>query len=134
MDVVLDQCHSKSHVYVNSYDRARILEEYRLKRSSTVFVDTISLHMSLNGMSGGQVCVGSLVGWGCGVFTQYRVSLQRNMWRKLKKEAHESGQDSDEKWVGMTSMNSLQDVYSLYCNADLAKVLQTFVYVHVGEH
>lgn len=51
------------------------------------------------------------------------------MWRKLKKEAQESGQTSDEKWVGMTSMNSLRDIYSLYCNADLAKVLQPFFYV-----
>lgn len=63
-------CEFHRLVCLHSYDRARILEEYRLKRSPTVFVDTISLHMSLNGMSGGQVCARV-----CGVFNQCRVIL-----------------------------------------------------------
>ena len=102
------------------YDRARILEEYDLEQSRTSFMDTMSLHVAVNGMC----------------------SQQRPTWMKHKKnrELREriAGQtedvalaellsnsairhDEEELWVERSSINSLRDVAKFHLNITIDK-------------
>lgn len=117
------------------YDRARIKEEYSTERTTTRFLDTLSLHVATRGIT----------------------SVQRPPWlkyRKNKKEqqtmdqeareafldiAHETGDDLlrqsiaewteslnvDEgqvnTWKDTTAANSLADVAQLYCGTQMDK-------------
>ena len=74
-----------------SYDRARCKEQYDLKVSGTRFVDTMSLHIAVSGMT----------------------SEQRSVKAKT-----ESGEGATPLWTLETSRNNLQDVYKLYCGPD----------------
>ena len=90
-----------------SYDRARCREQYDLESTPTRFLDTMSLHIAVSGMTSGQ--------------------------RSLKSKSNSS--DSTEEmpgWVAHTSMNNLQDVYQLYCGPDVAplKKAKRDVFVH----
>lgn len=77
-----------------SYDRARVREQYDLEQSSLRFLDTMSLHVAVSGVT----------------------SYQRAML-KSKKE-HDL---NDLNWISQTSLNSLQEVYKLYCQRELSK-------------
>ena len=102
------------------YDRARIQEEYVLKQSRNFFVDTMSLHVAVNGMC----------------------SRQRPTWMKHRKAreiqdqiaASDEGADLsalldsqgnvDEEadlWVGRSSVNSLRDVAKFHCGITIDK-------------
>lgn len=76
-----------------SYDRARIREQYWLERTGTRFVDTMSLH----------VCVGGLT------------SYQRAVLKSGK------GDEEDEAWMSQSSLNNLSDVHQLYCGKPVEK-------------
>ncbi|CAB4058351.1 POLG [Lepeophtheirus salmonis] len=70
-----------------AYDRARIKEEYRLvQKSRTRFLDTMSLHITVSGMT---------------------------VEQRALKAKNDSVLLND--WVDKTSMNNLSDVYKLYC-------------------
>lgn len=75
-----------------SYDRARVKEQYLLKNSGLRFFDTMSMH----------VCIGGVT------------SYQRAM---LKTKV--AVDDSD--WREYSSLNSLKEVYKLYCKKELSK-------------
>ncbi|KAI2612502.1 DNA polymerase family A [Hypoxylon fragiforme] len=100
------------------YDRARILEEYNLKQSRNSFIDTMSLHVAVNGMC----------------------SQQRPTWMKHKKNrelreriAKETDnielanllavdrEDEEELWVERSSINSLRDVAQFHLNVTIDK-------------
>ncbi|PTB67885.1 DNA polymerase gamma [Trichoderma citrinoviride] len=101
------------------YDRARILEEYDLKQTRTGFLDTMSMHVAVNGMC----------------------SRQRPTWMRFKKNREErervASQDPDqgivellsnrsmheeeELWVEKSSINSLRDVAKFHLNATIDK-------------
>ncbi|KAK9875775.1 hypothetical protein WA026_009568 [Henosepilachna vigintioctopunctata] len=76
-----------------SYDRARIKEQYWLERSGTRFIDTMSLHISVSGVTSYQ-----------------RILLKSN---KIEEE--------DESWKTVSSLNSLVEVYNLYCKKKMSK-------------
>ncbi|KAK5683982.1 DNA-directed DNA polymerase gamma mip1 [Elasticomyces elasticus] len=104
-----------------SYDRARIKEEYSLQQTSTFFVDTMSLHVAVNGMC----------------------SRQRPSWTKARKarefqdevsaseeyeglsslvSSGEGGMEQEEDlWVGRSSANSLRDVAKFHCGITVDK-------------
>jgi DNA polymerase gamma 1 len=107
------------------YDRARIAEEYNLIQSKNFFVDTMSLHVAVNGMC----------------------SRQRPTWMKHQKNRElrdqianseesadlsillESGNMSDEEeelWVGRSSVNSLRDVAKFHCGITIDKQQREF--------
>lgn len=71
-----------------SYDRARVKEQYWLAGTGTRFVDTMSLHVCVSGVT----------------------SYQRAML-KAKREMPEE----DLVWSNQSSLNSLAEVYRLYC-------------------
>ena len=102
------------------YDRARISEEYDLRQSRNFFLDTMSLHVAVNGMC----------------------SRQRPTWMKHKKNrdlrakiASESNsvelatllenkmlsEEEEELWVGRSSVNSLRDVAKFHCDVTIDK-------------
>ena len=102
------------------YDRARVFEEYSRSQSKNFFLDTMSLHVAVNGMC----------------------SRQRPTWMKHKKNrdfrdkvASESNsvelsallennmlsEEEEELWVGRSSINSLRDVAKFHCNVTIDK-------------
>ncbi|KAI1393825.1 DNA polymerase family A [Hypoxylon trugodes] len=100
------------------YDRARVLEEYDLKQSRNSFLDTMSLHVAVNGMC----------------------SQQRPTWMKHKKTrelreriAEETDnaelanllasnrEEEEELWVERSSVNSLRDVAKFHLNVTIDK-------------
>lgn len=102
------------------YDRARIIEEYDVQQSKNFFLDTMSLHVAVNGMC----------------------SRQRPTWMKHKKnrdmrdritsesnsvelsallENKALSEEEEELWVGRSSINSLRDVAKFHCNVTIDK-------------
>ncbi|KAH1026959.1 DNA polymerase subunit gamma-1, mitochondrial [Dendroctonus ponderosae] len=79
-----------------SYDRARIKEQYWLKRTGTRFLDTMSMH----------VCVSGL--------TSYQ--------RAVTKSANFT--EDDDSWKNNCSLNNLADVHNLYCGTKLNKEIR----------
>lgn len=110
------------------YDRARILEEYSVQQSKNFFLDTMSLHVAVNGMC----------------------SRQRPTWMKHKKNrelrdkiAEETDnvelatllnnrsltEEEEELWVGRSSVNSLRDVAKFHLDVTIDKAQRE----HFGE-
>ncbi|KAG4433168.1 DNA-directed DNA polymerase gamma mip1 [Cadophora sp. M221] len=102
------------------YDRARIAEEYDIKQSKNSFLDTMSLHVAVNGMC----------------------SRQRPTWMKHRKNrelrdkiAGETDnaelatllgnkaltEEEEELWVGRSSVNSLRDVAKFHLDISIDK-------------
>ena len=102
------------------YDRARTREEYSLAQSKNYFMDTMSLHVAVNGMC----------------------SRQRPTWMKQRKardmrddiaSSEESAdldalirsgsipEEEEHLWVGRSSVNSLRDVAQFHCGITLDK-------------
>ncbi|CAK7237585.1 DNA-directed DNA polymerase gamma mip1 [Sporothrix bragantina] len=103
------------------YDRARVLEEYDLQQSRNAFLDTMSLHVAVNGMC----------------------SQQRPTWMKHKKnrelrdriaketDSFELSQllqnnnamhaEEEELWIDRSSVNSLRDVAKFHLNIAMDK-------------
>jgi len=102
------------------YDRARIAEEFAMKQSKNNFLDTMSLHVAVNGMC----------------------SRQRPTWMKHRKNrelrdkiAGETDnaelatllgnkaltEEEEELWVGRSSVNSLRDVAKFHLDVTIDK-------------
>ncbi|XP_011197773.2 DNA polymerase subunit gamma-1, mitochondrial [Bactrocera dorsalis] len=75
-----------------SYDRARLREQYLIEDTGVRFVDTMSLHISVSGIT----------------------SYQRALLKSRKETDPE-----DEEWQAQSSLNSLVDVHRLYCGGEL---------------
>lgn len=121
---------SKSRVVVGhnvGYDRARVLEEYDLAQSRNGFLDTMSLHVAVNGMC----------------------SRQRPTWMKHRKarnlrdeiagsedgaelhtllQSDASSEDIEEEhlWIGRSSVNSLRDVAQFHCGITIDKARREY--------
>lgn len=92
----LNDYHRKPKIIVGhnvSYDRLRIKEQYWLNSTGTRFLDTMSLHICVSGVT----------------------SYQRAVLKSDKKE------EQDEAWQHCSSLNSLSDVHKLYCDSYLDK-------------
>ena len=119
---------SKARIVVGhniGYDRARVKEEYSLQQSRNFFIDTMSLHVAVNGMC----------------------SRQRPTWMKHKKNRdlrdkmsgdHNSvelqtmlenkmlSEEEEELWVGRSSINSLRDVAKFHCGVTIDKTQRDY--------
>ncbi|TKA60418.1 hypothetical protein B0A55_12715, partial [Friedmanniomyces simplex] len=109
------------------YDRARIKEEYDLKQSRNFFLDTMSLHVAVNGM-----CSRQRPSW-----TKARKA--REFQDKLSQDDEYEGlgslvnggssaagmgglmEEEEEPWVGRSSANSLRDVAKFHCGISIDK-------------
>lgn len=86
-----EQSGSKPRIVVGhnvSYDRARVREQYRLQDSGTRFLDTMSMHVCVSGVT----------------------SYQRAMLKAKREMPNE-----DLAWSQYSSLNSLLEVHRLYC-------------------
>lgn len=95
------------------YDRKRVKEEYHIEKSNNFFLDTMSLHIAVNGMC----------------------SRQRPQWMKLnkKKSAKPSAEQTtpeeedsaldieDNPWFHRSALNNLADVSLLHCGIEMDK-------------
>jgi DNA polymerase gamma 1 len=107
------------------YDRARVLEEYSVNQSANFFLDTMSLHVAVNGMC----------------------SRQRPTWMKHKKNrelrdkiagetenvelatllgSRAFTDEEEELWVGRSSVNSLRDVAKFHLDVTIDKAQRDF--------
>ncbi|KAI4132634.1 MAG: hypothetical protein LQ338_000574 [Usnochroma carphineum] len=102
------------------YDRARIAEEYDLRQSRNFFLDTMSLHVAVNGM-----CSRQRPTW-------MKHKKARDMRDKIMNESNSVGlaallgnkmltDEEEELWVGRSSVNSLRDVAKFHCNVTIDK-------------
>ncbi|KAJ8865903.1 hypothetical protein PR048_033426 [Dryococelus australis] len=78
-----------------SYDRSRVKEQYWLQQTATRFLDTMSLHVCVSGV------------------TSYQRALLKS------KEEHDEAEL--EKWRENASLNSLSEVHKLYCGTEVDK-------------
>ena len=80
------------------FDRSFIAEEYELKSSTTRFLDTMSLHIAVSGVTSDQ-----------------RAQLIK--MKALLKKQNDADIEEDipkQKWMNETSMNSLKDLHKFY--------------------
>ncbi|KAI1946588.1 DNA-directed DNA polymerase gamma mip1 [Ophidiomyces ophidiicola] len=122
---------SRSRIIVGhniGYDRARVLEEYDLTQSRNFFLDTMSLHVAVNGM-----CSQQRPTW-------MRHKKNRDLRDKLAQQSHSHqlaetlesnmiSEEEEELWVGRSSINSLRDVAKFHCNITIDKAQRD----HFGE-
>lgn len=74
-----------------SYDRARIQTQYNIQASPTRFLDTMSLHVCVSGVT----------------------SYQKAMLKSTKEL-----EEDDTMWMSLSSLNNLVDVFKLYCGTE----------------
>ena len=107
------------------YDRARILEEYDLEQSNNMFLDTMSLHVAVNGM-----CSRQRPTW-----VKHR--KDRELRDKIAKsndgaelaallESRALTDDEEDLWVGRSSVNSLRDVAKFHCGITIDKAQREY--------
>ena len=102
------------------YDRARILEEYDLKQTRNSFLDTMSLHVAVNGM-----CSQQRPTWMKHQknrelreqITKQSASVELTELLNNKAFTHEE----EELWVERSSINSLRDVAKFHLNISMDK-------------
>jgi DNA polymerase gamma 1 len=102
------------------YDRARIKEEYDVKQSQNFFIDTMSLHVAVNGM-----CSRQRPTWMKHQKTRdlrdrmsgdsSSVELQTMLDQRMMTE------EEEELWIGRSSINSLRDVAKFHCGVTIDK-------------
>lgn len=102
------------------YDRARVAEEYDMKQSQNFFIDTMSLHVAVNGM-----CSRQRPTW-------MRHKKNRDLRDKIASETNSIdlsrllenlpvNEEEEELWVARSSINSLRDVAKFHCNVTIDK-------------
>ncbi|CAH8477056.1 unnamed protein product [Heterobilharzia americana] len=102
-----------------SYDRARISEEYLLDGTGIRFVDTLSLHVAVSGLTSTQ----RFLKTSADKHLFNNKTWQEFMGRRTDNQTLDSKSDSeafvmDLEWLSETSLNSLTDVYRLYCKKE----------------
>ncbi|KAJ0425432.1 DNA polymerase family A-domain-containing protein [Aspergillus carlsbadensis] len=102
------------------YDRARVFEEYDLKQTGNFFLDTMSLHVAVNGM-----CSQQRPTW-------MRHKKNRDLRDKIANDNNSAElaamienkmlrEEEEELWVGRSSVNSLRDVAKFHCDVTIDK-------------
>ncbi|KAI1433387.1 DNA polymerase gamma [Xylaria sp. CBS 124048] len=105
------------------YDRNRTLEEYDLKQTRNAFLDTMSLHVAVNGM-----CSQQRPTW-------MKHKKSRELRDKIAKETQDLNlanllassslhDDEEELWVERSSINSLRDVANFHLKTTIDKELR----------
>ncbi|CAL8082422.1 unnamed protein product [Calicophoron daubneyi] len=101
-----------------SFDRARIFEEYDLRATGIRFIDTLSLHVAVSGLTSTQRHLKT---------TAKKQLFNNKLWQKFIKDHSKEMKDRspddrdqvmDLQWISETSLNNLTDVYQLYCMRD----------------
>ncbi|GLD60228.1 DNA polymerase subunit gamma-1 [Lates japonicus] len=92
-----------------SFDRSYIKEQYLLKGSKVRFMDTMSLHMAISGLTGFQRTL----------WMASKLGKKRGL-QEVKEHIKKTGQKKEGSvigswdWVNISSINNLADVHALY--------------------
>uniref|UniRef100_A0A3Q3L1M7 DNA polymerase subunit gamma-1 n=1 Tax=Mastacembelus armatus TaxID=205130 RepID=A0A3Q3L1M7_9TELE len=107
-----------------SFDRAHIKEQYLLKGSKVRFIDTMSLHMAISGLTGFQrmLWMASKMGKKMGL-----QEVKEHI--KKARQKREGPMIGSWDWVNISSINNLGDVHALYVGGPLLQkeARETFV-------
>uniref|UniRef100_A0A7N8X7M3 DNA polymerase subunit gamma-1 n=1 Tax=Mastacembelus armatus TaxID=205130 RepID=A0A7N8X7M3_9TELE len=107
-----------------SFDRAHIKEQYLLKGSKVRFIDTMSLHMAISGLTGFQrmLWMASKMGKKMGL-----QEVKEHI--KKARQKREGPMVGSWDWVNISSINNLGDVHALYVGGPLLQkeARETFV-------
>ena len=102
------------------YDRARIKEEYTIKQTKNFFLDTMSLHVAVNGM-----CSRQRPAW---MKHAKNKQLREQMMNETESvvlenmlEQMQMTEEKDELWIGRSSINSLREVANFHCDVAVDK-------------
>ncbi|KAM9311357.1 DNA polymerase subunit gamma-1 [Gastrophryne carolinensis] len=92
-----------------SFDRAHIKEQYLIKGSKMRFLDTMSMHMAISGLTGFQRSL-----WMASKYGKNK-GLQEVKQHIMKtRHKYEGPSISSWDWVNISSINNLADVHALY--------------------
>ncbi|XP_030586921.1 DNA polymerase subunit gamma-1 [Archocentrus centrarchus] len=92
-----------------SFDRAHIKEQYLLKGSKVRFMDTMSLHMAISGLTGFQRTL-----WMASKLGKKRGLQEVKEHIKKAGKKREGPMIGSWDWVNISSINNLADVHALY--------------------
>ncbi|KAM9502639.1 DNA polymerase subunit gamma-1-like isoform 1-T2 [Salvelinus alpinus] len=98
-----------------SFDRSYIKEQYLLKGSKARFLDTMSLHMSISGLTGFQRML-----WMANKHGKRRGLLEvKEHMKKVGRPGRKEGpMIGSWDWVNISSINNLADVHALYVGGE----------------
>lgn len=98
------------------YDRAFMKEQYYIQRTKLRFLDTMSLHIALTGMTGDQRML---------FLARTKGSLRKEVL-EFQDRAARFRMDIVYKWTEDSAMNNLNDVYQLHCKVGNIKSIFNF--------
>lgn len=104
------------------YDRARVLEEYGVKQTRNAFLDTMSLHVAVNGM-----CSRQRPTWlkhRNNRELRERVVAQTPDHELAELLSNRSMNEEEELWVERSSINSLRDVAKFHLDVSIDKAMR----------
>lgn len=96
-----------------SFDRAHIKEQYLLKGSKMRFLDTMSLHMAISGLTGFQRSL-----WMASKYGKRRGLQEVKEHMKRLGRRSEGPKIGSWEWVDISSINNLADVHALYVGGE----------------
>ncbi|XP_071384524.1 DNA polymerase subunit gamma-1 isoform X1 [Centroberyx affinis] len=92
-----------------SFDRAHIKEQYLLRATKVRFLDTMSLHMAISGLTGFQRTL-----WMASKLGKRRGVQEVKEHMKKVEQKREGPMIGSWDWVNISSINNLADVHALY--------------------
>lgn len=98
------------------YDRARIADEYNIKQTNNAFLDTMSLHVAVNGMCSQQRPTWKKHAKKKELLEKYQNETENPLLREILEEP-----DEEDLWVSRSTINSLREVAIFHCDQALDK-------------
>ncbi|XP_058283099.1 DNA polymerase subunit gamma-1 isoform X5 [Hylobates moloch] len=92
-----------------SFDRAHIREQYLIQGSRMRFLDTMSMHMAISGLSSFQRSL-----WIAAKQGKHKVQHPTKQGQKSQRKARRGPAISSWDWLDISSVNSLAEVHRLY--------------------
>ncbi|KAE8618193.1 hypothetical protein XENTR_v10009308 [Xenopus tropicalis] len=92
-----------------SFDRAHIKEQYLIKGSKMRFMDTMSMHMAISGLTGFQRTL-----WMASKYGKKKGLQEVKQHIKKTRSKFDGSPISSWDWVNISSINNLADVHALY--------------------
>ncbi|PAA75522.1 hypothetical protein BOX15_Mlig031054g3 [Macrostomum lignano] len=99
-----------------AFDRAKIKEEYSLQRTGSRFLDTMSLHIGMRGLTSNQRTLKLMA---------KRGRFANKRWAEYQRDRKQRGADSVDEdnfgrlaWVSDSALNNLADVFALCTGED----------------
>ncbi|CAD5121345.1 DgyrCDS9868 [Dimorphilus gyrociliatus] len=102
-----------------SYDRSFMREQYFLQPSKSRFLDTMSLHIAISGLTSLQRTL----------FIAKKSDSKRKEVLEYEQSMHQRRSLPNFQWIKESSLNNLSDVYRLHCGGDALKKSDRDIFV-----